>query len=84
MNGNYQYPSKNPILQLKQKMKLRGFSQKIIRSYSYYITKILKFTNKNPKTVNTENIRNYLEKLANEKKSASTLNIIYSTLKLYF
>ncbi len=65
-------------------MKLRGFSSKTIKSYLYYTTEILKFANKSPKTINTNDIRNYLEKLANEKKSNSTLNTAYSSLKFYF
>ncbi|MEA2088326.1 MAG: site-specific tyrosine recombinase/integron integrase [Patescibacteria group bacterium] len=78
------YPSQNPILKLKQEMKLRGFSQKTVKSYLYYITEVLKFANKNPKIVNTKDIRNYLEKLADNKQSASTLNTAYSALKFYF
>jgi site-specific recombinase XerD len=81
--SNY-YPSQDPIVKLKQEMKLRGFSQKTVKSYLYYITEVLKYSNKNPKTIKTANIRNYLEKLANENKSASTLNSAYSALKFYF
>lgn len=84
MNGNYKYPSKNPILQLKQEMKLRRFSDKTVKTYLYYITEILNHTSKNPKTINTQDLRNYLEKLANSGKSSSTLNTAYSALKFYF
>lgn len=84
MNGNYKYPSKNPILQLKQEMKLRRFSDKTVKTYLYYITEILNHTSKNPKTINTQDVRNYLEKLANSGKSSSTLNTAYSALKFYF
>ena len=40
MNGN-KYPSKDPIEQLKQEMKLRGFSQKTVKSYIHYTNKNL-------------------------------------------
>lgn len=83
MNQSY-YPSQDPILKLKQEMKIRKFSPKTIKSYLHYITEILSFSNKNPKTVNTEDIRNYLERLADKNCSASTLNTAYSALKLYF
>src|SRR3989344_7703801 len=53
MNESY-YPSQDPILKLKQEMKLRKFSQKTIKSYLYYITALLKYANKNPKTFNTK------------------------------
>jgi len=83
MNESY-YPSQDPILKLKQEMKLRKFSQKTIKSYLYYITALLKHSSKNPKTVNTEDIRGYLEHLADKNSSASTLNGAYSAFKLYF
>jgi integrase/recombinase XerD len=83
MNKSY-YPSQDPILKLKQEMKLRKFSPKTIKSYLYYITDLLKYSSKNPKTVNTDDIRGYLEHLADKNSSASTLNGAYSAFKLYF
>jgi len=84
MKESSYYPSQDPLLKLKQEMKLRGFSQKTIKSYIYYITDILEFAKKNPKTINSKDIRSYLEKLANKGMSASTLNSAYSALKFYF
>ncbi|MFA7319362.1 MAG: site-specific tyrosine recombinase/integron integrase [Parcubacteria group bacterium] len=83
MNESY-YPSQDPILKLKQEMKLRKFSPKTIKSYLHYITDLLKYSNKNPKTVNSDDIRGYLENLADKNSSASTLNGAYSAFKLYF
>ncbi len=83
IQNNY-YPSQDPILKLKQEMKLRNFSQKTIKSYLHYITNFLEFARKNPKIVNNEDIRNYLEKMADEGKTGSTLNIAYNALKFYF
>lgn len=83
MNQSY-YPSQDPLLKLTQEMKLRKFSQKTIKLYLYYITDLLKRANKNPKTVNTGDIRGYLEYLADKNSSASTLNCAYSAFKLYF
>ncbi|MFA6393730.1 MAG: tyrosine-type recombinase/integrase [Patescibacteria group bacterium] len=83
MKQNY-YPSQDPILKLKQEMKLRNFSGKTIKSYLYYITDALRFANSGPKNVTSENIRGYLEKMADDGKSASTLNTAYSALKFYF
>jgi site-specific recombinase XerD len=45
---------------------------------------LLAFSRKNPKTVNTDDIRRYLENLADKNCSASTLNIAHSAFKLYF
>lgn len=83
MNQSY-YPSQDPLLKLTQEIKLRKFSQKTIKLYLYYITDLLKRANKNPKTVNTGDIRGYLEYLADKNSSASTLNCAYSAFKLYF
>lgn len=83
-NDNYQYPSWDPLLKLKQEMKLRKFSQKTIKSYLHYITGILNFARKSPKDISNENIRNYLESLCDKKLSSSTLNTAYSALKFYF
>jgi len=83
MNESY-YPSQDPILKLKQEMKLRKFSPKTIKSYLYYITDLLEYSSKNPKTVNSDDIRRYLENLADKGQSSSSLNIAHSAFKLYF
>lgn len=46
MIQNDYYPSQDPILKLKQEMKLRKFSQRMVKLYLYYITNILKFASK--------------------------------------
>ncbi len=83
MNGN-KYPSKDPMEQLKQEMKLRGFSQKTIKSYIHYISEVLRFASVGPREIKTTDIRDYLEFLATSGKSASTLNTAYSAFKFYF
>jgi len=84
MNQSNYYPSQDPIIKMQQEMKLRNFSPKTIKSYSYYITNILHFANKGASSISTEDIRNYLESLSNLNSSASTLNSAYSALKFYF
>ena len=84
MSGIYPYHSKDPIYQFKQEMKLKKFSPKTIKSYLHYITDLLDHANKNPKTINTDDIRKYLENLADKGLSASSLNIAHSAFKLYF
>jgi site-specific recombinase XerD len=84
MSQNNYYPSQDPIRKMLQEMKLRNFSPKTIKSYSYYITNILQFANKGASSITTADIREYLENLANINSSASTLNSAYSALKFYF
>lgn len=63
------------IIRFEQEMKIRNFSPRTIQSYSYYITEILDYTRKSAREINSEDVRNYLEKLADQNCSASTLNI---------
>ena len=55
---NKYYPSQDPIKKLEEKMKLRGFSLKTKKTYLGYIKKALEHANKNPKTMNTGDVRN--------------------------
>lgn len=84
MITHYYRPCRDPIYFLKQEMKLRGFSKKTVKSYLYYITDFLKKANKGPRDVNSRDIRNYLEKLADGQKFASTINAAYRALLFYF
>lgn len=85
MNANSNYrPNRDPMYLLEQEMKIRNFSQKTIESYVYYITKCLCWSNKSPKDIAGEDIRNYLGYLADNNVSASTLNTVYSALRFYF
>ena len=81
---NHPYPSQDPIVKLKQEMKLRGFSQKTVKAYLHYITELLRKSKKSPKYVTGQDIRAFLEHLADQGKSASTINIAHSALKFYF
>ncbi|OQA36940.1 MAG: Tyrosine recombinase XerD [Parcubacteria group bacterium ADurb.Bin326] len=84
MDIKQQFPSQDPLIRLRQEMKLRNFSQKMIKSYLYYITDFLAKSNKQIRQVSSVDVRNYLEKLADSGTSASTLNCAYSAMKLYF
>ncbi|HAO52677.1 TPA: integrase [Candidatus Magasanikbacteria bacterium] len=84
MNGSIIYPSKDPIQKFKQEMKLRGFSNKTIKSYLYYTQECLRFASVGASEVTAKIVRDYLEYLADSGKSASTLNVAYSSLDLYF
>ncbi len=84
MNQSHYFPSQDPIIKLKQEMKLRRFSQSTIKSYLHYITDFLKYANKSPRDANTIDVRAYLEKMADNGVSSSTLNSAYSALWFYF
>ncbi len=84
MNQNQYYPSQDPMVKLRQEMKLRNFSPKTIKSYLYYISDCLKKSSKQARAITGGDIRNYLENLADLGAASSTLNSAYSSLKFYF
>lgn len=84
MNQNHYYPSQDPMARLRQEMKLRNFSPKTIKSYLYYISNCLKKSSKQARAITGDDIRSYLENLADLGAASSTLNSAYSALKFYF
>jgi len=80
---NYR-PSRDPVKLFVQEMKIRKYSNSTVKNYTHYINECLRFANKSAKEVTGQDIRDYLEWLADEGKSSSTLNIAYSALQLYF
>ena len=84
MNGNYKYPSKDPICMLAQELRLRNFSSKTVKAYTYYNQEILRFVEKSPKEINSQDIKDYLDYLINSGKSTSTINQAINALKFYY
>jgi integrase/recombinase XerD len=84
MNSQHWRPSTDPMILLSEEMKLQGFSHKTVKSYTDYIKKCLKYTNKSPRNINQQDIKNFLLHLVGRELSASTLNTAYSALKYYF
>jgi len=84
MNTPAYRPSRDPILLLREEMKLRNFSPRTIESYVYYIQDCLKYARVSPIFIQEFHIRDYLMSLQSANRSASTLNTAYSALKFYF
>jgi len=84
MNGNYQYPSKDPLFRLAQEMRIRNFSPRTIDAYIYYNEELLIFANKNTKDIGKEDIRDYVDCLFKLGKSSSTINLVINSLKFYY
>ncbi len=83
-SSNYR-PSRDPLVLFVQEMRLRGLSDKTQKSYHYYLDECLRFVDyKSPKEISAADVRSYLLWLADNHKSASTLNIAYSALQFYF
>lgn len=75
---------RDPMYNLERELKIRGFSRQTIKSYLYYNKKLLLFANKNAKSINTDDIKEYLLHLKNKKLSSSTLNSAVNAIKFYY
>jgi len=75
---------RDPMYNLERELKIRGFSRKTIKAYLYYNRKFLNFARKSPKEIANEDIKRYLEYLANKKVSNATLSLAINALKFYY
>ena len=75
---------RNPIYNLKRELKIRGFSPKTVKAYLYYNTALLKFKNKSPKNINTDDIKEYLLYLKNKNLANATLDVAINAVKFYY
>ena len=75
---------RDPMYNLERELKIRGFSRKTIKAYLHYNRKFLDFARKSPKEISNEDIKRYLEYLANKKVSNATLNLAINALKFYY
>jgi len=75
---------RDPIYNLERELKIRGFSQKTVKSYLYYNKNLLKYNDKSPKFVNTDDIKEYLLFLKNKNLSNATINVAINAIKFYY
>jgi len=68
----------------EHELKIRGFSCKTVKAYLHYNRKFLNFARKSPKKITNEDIKRYLEYLANKKVSNATLSLAINALKFYY
>jgi len=83
MNTHYR-PSRDPMVLLRQEMKLRRFSERTIESYIHYIDECLRFAGTDPKCASQADVKAYLCYLTDKNYSSSTINTAYSALLFYF
>lgn len=71
--------------QLETELKLRGFSERTIKSYLFYNDKFLQFSNKTPESIAEEDVRNYLAYLiSDKKKNSATVALVRAALKFHY
>lgn len=70
---------------LRREMRIRGFSQRTIKSYYLYNKHLLEFIKKNAQEVTEDDVKNYLDYLLTQKKVKKvTLNHVISALKFFY
>ncbi len=52
---------RKPLYNLERKLRIRGFSNKTIKTYLFYNSKSLRFVNKNPKSATSDDIKKFLD-----------------------
>jgi len=73
----------NTFDSLSRELLFRNYSRRTVESYLYYNRELLKFCGKDPREVNSEDIKNYLSLLA-QKSSASTVSVAYNAIHFYY
>lgn len=66
-----------------REMRVRNYSRQTAESYLRYNQEFLRFCQKDPRAVNSDDVREYLDYLASEK-SASTVSVAYNALLFYY
>ena len=70
------------LKKLEVEMKLRGFSEKTMKSYLFYNQKFLEYIGKSPKDVTEEDIKEFLAyKLSEDLVSNGSIKLIKASLK---
>jgi len=75
---------RDPFYNLERELKIRGFSRNTVDSYVYYNKNLLKYANKSPKEISTEDIKEYLLFLRNKNYASATLNVAINAIKFYY
>lgn len=73
----------NTFANLERELRIRNYSQRTIESYVYYNEELLRFCNKDPREVTTDDIKDYLDFLG-KGRSTSTVSVAYNALHFYY
>lgn len=73
----------NTFDSLSRELRIRNYSRRTIESYVYYNEELLRFCNKDPREVATDDIKDYLDFLS-KGRSTSTVSVAYNALHFYY
>lgn len=68
---------------LIRELRFRNYSQKTLKSYIHYNRELLRFCQKNPRAVDANDVKNYLNNLA-QASSSSTVSVAYNAIRYYY
>ena len=80
---SYSMEKNNTFDSLIRELHFRNYSQKTAASYLYYNRELLRFCEKDPREVNSNDIKDYLDYLARDR-SASTVSVAYNAIHFYY
>jgi integrase/recombinase XerD len=69
---------------LRQELKIRRCSPRTIKVYLHYNTAFLQFCRKRPHKIRRQDVRNYLENLADKRCSGATMRLAFNALLFYY
>ena len=69
---------------LRQELKIRRCSPRTIKTYLHYNNALLKFCKKSFHEVSRQDVRDYLEYLADKRRSGSTMRLAFNALLFYY
>lgn len=72
------------LKKLETELKIRGFSEKTIKSYLFWNKKFLDQVNKKPEEITTEDIKSYIAEKISENISPKSIVLIKSALKFFY
>lgn len=68
---------------LARELRIRNYSQKTAKSYIYYNRELLRFCQKDPREVSSNDVKDYLDFLHREH-SSSTVSVAYNAIHYYY
>jgi len=69
---------------LERELKLRGFSNKTIKTYNYQISKFLKYFNKDPEKITKQEIEDYIINLVEVGYLNTTIRLNIAAMKFFY
>lgn len=72
------------LQKLENELKLRGFSERTVKTYLFYNQKFLEFIKKEPELVTEDDVKSFIAKKMDEGTSAKSIVLIKSALKFFY